>query len=201
LTTTPNHTDALLGTRLTEGDLSAFDAIYNLYYEAVYRNALSVLKDAAAAEDIVQETFLALWQKRETIHKPENIGGWLFVTASNKSLNAFRRQARRRLSAQPVDSLPEIAYIPTDYELADRQLKLLQQAIDSLSPQRRRVFELCKLEGKSYEETAELLHISKNTVKSHMKSASESIREFILRRPSDALVISGLFTFLAVIPN
>lgn len=181
--------------------MSAFDAIYNRFYEAIYRNALSVLKDPGAAEDIIQETFLALWEKRTTIQRPENIAGWLFVTASNKSLNLLRKKVRQRLSLQPAETLAEIEYIPEDYETADRQLKLLQKAIDALPPQRKRVFELCKLEGKSYEETAAILNISKNTVKSHMASASESVREFMLGQPGDALIILCLVAFISAHSN
>jgi RNA polymerase sigma-70 factor (ECF subfamily) len=58
------HSEALLTAQLIGGDRGAFDAIYNRFYEAVYCNAFSILKDSAAAEDIVQEVFLTLWQKK-----------------------------------------------------------------------------------------------------------------------------------------
>jgi len=79
------HTDPLLIVRFLEGDQAAFDTLYNRYYQAVYNNAYTILKDAPAAEDILQETFISLWQKRSTLRNPENVGGWLFVTATNKS--------------------------------------------------------------------------------------------------------------------
>jgi RNA polymerase sigma-70 factor (family 1) len=194
---TAHHTELALATRLIAGDARAFDSLYNLYYEAVFNNALGILKDHAAAEDIVQDVFLALWVKRNTLN-PENIAGWLFVTGSNKSLNYLRKRLREKLNLQTVDPLPDIAYIETDFELADRQIQLLRKAIDAMPPQRKRVFELCKLKGSSYEETALELNISKNTVKTHMSTALDSIKRYMLQENPGSVLISSLLVLLSL---
>jgi RNA polymerase sigma-70 factor (family 1) len=196
LTAETNKTESLLAAQLIAGDQAAFDALYNRYYEAVYQNALSILKDPAAAQDIVQEVFLSLWVKRNALKHPENIAGWLFVTGSNKSLNMLRKRLRERLSALPVENLSDIPFIPDDQEIAGAQLKLLQKAINALPTQRKKVFELCKLEGKTYEEVTLIMGISKNTVKSQMRDALDFVKEYITSHSSDALLVASLVAML-----
>lgn len=187
------NTEALLTARMMAGEQSAFDALYTRYYEAVFTNAIIVLKNNAAAEDIVQEVFLALWEKRNALRHPENIAGWLFVTTSNKSLNYLRRQLRQRLSNTPPEALSDIMYVSEDEnQLEEAQLQVLQEAIDSLPPQRKKVFELCKLQGYSYEQAAAALGISKHTIKEHMSDAFHTIREYITSRPGDTALYSSL---------
>ena len=178
------------------GDIAAFDALYNRYYQTVFNNILSIVKDRQFTEDIVQEVFLSLWEKRNSLKHPGNVGGWLFVTSSNKSLNHLRKQLRSRLKTLPIESFSDIAYIPDDAGFIDEQTVMLKNAIASLSPQQRRVFELCKMEGKSYEETAETLQLSKNTVKTHMMLALSNIKEHVVGQAgAAALTSSGLLIF------
>jgi RNA polymerase sigma-70 factor (ECF subfamily) len=180
------------------GDLTAFDALYSRYFQTVFNNIYSIVKDRQHAEDILQEAFLALWEKRATLKHPENIAGWLFVTSSNKSLNLLKKQIRERLNIQSIESGAEdIQYVHVDTNLADNQLAILKKAIGNLSPQQRKVFEMCKLEGKSYEETAETLNLSKNTVKTHMRQAVSNIRDHVLHDPDMALLVPSCLLILA----
>jgi RNA polymerase sigma-70 factor (family 1) len=176
LKTTP-HNEASLAVRLIAGDAQAFDALYFKYYHSVFDNALALLKDRQQAEDIVQEVFLTLWEKRNTIRHLENIGGWLYVISTNKSMNTLRQKLRARLRIQTPESMTHIPYVPDNAETYEEQMTALEKAIRTLPPQQRKVFELCKLEGKTYEETARTLDISQNTVKTHMQLAIGKIKE------------------------
>lgn len=181
------HTEKELADRLVEGDMEAFDELYRKYFHPVYRNALKILRDIPAAEDVLQEVFITLWEKRRTIDPDRSLGGWLFILCYNRSVNILRKKLRESLLyrqlPQPWEPSPEeeIKYAT--------QWRILENAMACLSPQRRKVFELCKLQGKSYEEAALELHISKYTVKEYLSAAIHSIKEYSLLHPESTVVL------------
>jgi RNA polymerase sigma factor (sigma-70 family) len=95
-----NDNKLLIG--LVQGNRKAFDAIYRQYFHAVYCNALKLTRDAAASEDMLQEVFIALWEKRATIDTTRSIGGWLFVICYNKSINILRKKLRESLACKAM---------------------------------------------------------------------------------------------------
>jgi len=190
------HTEQenILISRLIKGDMEAFNDIYRLYFHPVYCNALKITRDIPVAEDILQEVFTTLWEKRETLDAGKPLGGWLFVICYNKSVNILRKRLREsflhKQLQQPDDSGPE------EEMRFSAQWTILEKALSCLSPQRRRVFELCKLQGKTYEEAATELRISKYTVKEYLSAAIVSIKEYSMRHPeSTALLVPVLFFF------
>ena len=139
-------------TRLLQGDIKAFDELYWKYQKAVYLNVLKLTKDISVAEDIVQEVFISLWEKRNTIDTSRSVSGWLFVSSYNRTINVLKKKLRESLAPIEVDELSEESEPQPHIE--DLQLDILEKAIAQLPPQKRRVFELCKLQGKTYEEAA-----------------------------------------------
>jgi RNA polymerase sigma factor (sigma-70 family) len=155
------------------------------------------MRDEAATDDILQEVFISLWEKREQFAFYDKISGWLFVASYNRSMNALRKQVTERVYKKSVESNPlssQATYIfdPSAAELQEQQFLLLEEAIANLPPQRKRVFELCRLQGKTYEQTAAELSISRNTVKEHLQKAAESIRNYILSHPGDPMLVASL---------
>jgi len=190
------HTEPHLIQQLAQGSASAFDQLYYRYYEPVRLNILKITRDEIVADDILQEVFILLWEKREKFAAYEKIGGWLFVTSYNRSLNYLRHLSVERLQ-QKTSAIMDIS---RDWPLEDSsqevQWKLLEEAIAQLPPQRRRVFELCRFEGKSYEEAASELSISKNTVKEHLARSRETILAYVQRSANSkitALVLVSVF--------
>ncbi|HTI12401.1 MAG TPA: sigma-70 family RNA polymerase sigma factor [Puia sp.] len=184
------HTEKELARRLIEGDLAAFNEIYQKYFHPVYCNALKITREVPVAEDVLQEVFIALWEKRQTIDPEKSLAGWLFILCYHKSINILRKKLRESLVykelQQPEDSSreEEIKYVA--------QWKILENALSCLSPQRRRVFELCKLQGKTYEEAAMELRISKYTVKEYLSAAIVSIKEYSLDHPLSSVALIPL---------
>lgn len=176
-----NDHDAMLVSLLKQGNMQAFNTLYAKYHKALYVNVLKLTKDTTAAEDIVQETFISFWQKRNSIEADKSIAGWLFVISYHKSVNWQKKnllesRTKQIMAMHPVqDEIPEETY-PV-------QMQLLQNAIGQLSPQKRRVFELCKIHGKTYEETATELNISRHTVKEYLSSAMSSVKEYAHAHP------------------
>ncbi|SEO03177.1 RNA polymerase sigma-70 factor, ECF subfamily [Mucilaginibacter gossypiicola] len=164
--------------RLHDDDIGAFDMLYQKYHQAIYRNIFKLTKDDDIARDILQDVFVALWEKRVDINPDQSVSGWLFVLSFNKSVSYLRKKVRE---TTVVNTMPfsEMEADGSDVQLLDEQYYLLQQAINQLSPQRRKVFTLCKLEGKTYEEAAEKLNLSKHTVKEYLGHAVVAVKNHI----------------------
>jgi RNA polymerase sigma-70 factor (family 1) len=164
--------------RLHDDDIGAFDMLYQKYHHAIYRNILKLTKDDDIARDILQDIFVALWEKRTDINPDQSVSGWLFVLSFNKSISYLRKKVRE---TTVVNTMPfsEMEAESSDVQLMDEQYYLLQQAINQLSPQRKKVFTLCKLEGKTYEEAAEKLNLSKHTVKEYLGHAVAAVKNHI----------------------
>lgn len=173
------ETELLL--RLVQNDIKAFDELYWKYQKAVYQNVLKLTKDNALAEDIVQEVFISLWEKRHTIDTSRSVSGWLFVSSYNRSVNALKKKLHESLTPVQIDQISDEPGIES--RLEDAQINLLEKAIKELPPQKRRVFELCKLQGKTYEEAARQMNISKHTVKEYLSAAVSFIKEFVRQHP------------------
>lgn len=165
--------------RLRTGDIDAFDTLYHAWHSRVYANIFKLTGDENATKDILQEVFISLWEKRLTIHPDKDIAGWLFVVSYNKSLTWLKKSLRAanayaKASEQPAES---------ENGVYEAKIQLVKEAIGQLSPQKRKVFELCKLHGKSYDETARELHISKHTVKEYLSASLVCIKEYVRKHP------------------
>lgn len=179
--------DSKLVVKLRAGDVSAFDSLYWRYYEVVYRNILKLTKDPLVAEDILQEVFIRLWEKRQNINFEQPVVNWIFVISFNLSIDYTRKKLRehelhRKLLADS-EAVPQNASVYEDY------YQLLKRAIDQLSPQKQKIVKLCKLEGKTYEEAAAEMQISRHTVKEYLSAAMASLSEYVRQ---NANKVSGM---------
>ena len=186
-----NVTESELLSLLVKGDMNAFDEIYWKYQRAVYQNSVRLTRDTTSAEDITQEVFVSLWEKRQSINPEIPVAGWLFVSSYNRSVNVLRKKLRE---LRVVDRLSHEEISPeTISELSELKMTILNDAITLLSLQKRKVFELCKLQGKSYEEAAMEMQISKHTVKEYLSEAMAFIKDFAREHPIlDIAVISWM---------
>ncbi len=166
---------------LVKGDMDAFDELYWKYQRAVFQNALRLTRNTSAAEDIVQEVFVSLWEKKESVNPDLPLAGWLFVSSYNRSVNILKKRLRESLV---VDKLKNKDFgTETFTEISDLQFSILNEAVAMLPLQKRRVFELCKLQGKTYEEAASDMQISRHTVKEYLSDAMKFIRDYAAKHP------------------
>ena len=184
-----NFNDYELVTRLRQDDVDAFDAFYKKYHRGLYFNILKLTREPDAAQDILQEVFLTLWEKRLTLDPDQPLPSWLFVVAYNKSINHLRKALRRSVSLEGAESALKAVRGGEEEIYAEDRTQLLTEAINQLSPQKRRVLELCKLHGKSYEETAQEMHISRHTVKEYLSMAIAHIKLYIRQHGTMLLFI------------
>ena len=175
--------------RLQRDEIEAFNSLYWAYHSAIYYNVLKLTRDLVIAEDIVQEVFVTLWEKRHSLDAGQEVSGWLFVVSYNKSVSYLKKKLKESLAQSVLQALLTNQE-ESDENLANTRESILEKAIEQLSPQKRKVFELCKLNGKTYEEAANEMKLSKHTVKEYLSSAIISIKEYIKQYPAYSVVFA-----------
>lgn len=167
---------------LHQADDSSFAYIYHKYHQAVFKNISKLIPNKQEAEDILQEVFITLWQKKQQLTESQSIAGWLFTTSYYKSLEHLKKavklsiseltEAHSEVHTEPFEQLTnEVEY--------NQKVITLTNAIEQLPPQKKLAFKLCRLEGKTYEEIASILNISVDTAKEYVKSASKLLRQTV----------------------
>lgn len=161
--------------RIRAGERDAFAELYEKCSGAVYRHALWLTGDWAAAQDIMSETFLSAWQARERVD-PEGgpLTPWLLGIATHKAENARRRLRRRvaflgRQRQPPV--VPDFSGDVAGRVDDARRLQAVQGALDRLRRHEREVLTLCVWSGLDYQQTADVLGIPVGTVRSRLSRA------------------------------
>ena len=172
---------------LRQGDQSCFDRLYHLYSERLYVNLLKLVKHPETAEEILQDIFIQVWEKRDTIEIHTSIRAYLFRIGENKVFDFYRKVRRDKLLYANVKATASEQYTHIEETLLFRENEqLLHAAVASLPPQRRQIFELCKLQGQTYEQVSNLLGISTSTVNDHIVKATRSVRQYFYSHDNTA---------------
>ena len=171
----PALPDNELVLRLQSDDAEAFDALYRRYNHSLYLNIFKLTKDAEAARDILQEVFIVLWEKRQSIDNIRPVSSWLFSISYYKSLKHLKKTLKEQLLFSDAGLYPLAVEEPEEAS-TENKLEAAKNAIRRLSPQKQKVLIRCKLAGKTYKEVAEELSISKHTVKEYLALALSSLR-------------------------
>ncbi|WP_316795522.1 RNA polymerase sigma factor [Pedobacter agri] len=172
----PNNNLNELLLRLQNGDYAAFEIIYNTYKKRIAANLYRLLKSWDEVEDILQELFIKIWKNRSTLQTDKKFEAYLFTIAANLVNDHFRKMAKdQKLSEELWKRLSEI-YHPFDENNAIAADQELFRNIDQLPSQRKKVFVLCKIEGKSYAEVSRLLEISEAAVNDHITKANRFLK-------------------------
>ena len=184
----PTDEKALL-LQLKNGDERAFEILYNHYKFRVAGNLFKLVKSDDLVKEILQELFFKIWEVRTQINPEKSFKSYLFRIAENLVNDYFRKVAKdKRLLARVVASSSEL-YLHIEEDMLSKEEALkLQEAINLMPPQRKMVFTLCKLEGKSYKEVEEIMGINVKTISSHMLQANRFLRTHF--KDSSALTIS-----------
>ncbi|WP_256010156.1 RNA polymerase sigma-70 factor [Desertivirga xinjiangensis] len=157
---------------LCEGNKEAFDKIYKLYWKKLFVYLVKVIQDKEAAQDIVQEIFVSLWLRRDSIPHSTTLAGYLFTAARFKGISHIQASANK---TKHLDNLIKYYSEQRDVvneEYAAKELNLvLNKEIEKLPPKMREVFVLSRKENLSYKEISEKLNISDKTVKKQINNA------------------------------
>ena len=162
--------------RLKLGDERAFDALFRHYSPLIYRFAYSYLKARPEAEEIVQDCFLKIWEKREQIHGDVPLKSYLFTVAHHAVLNQLRRQ-QHHLRFQAHNAVQPPGQVGNEADFIELE-GIYRTALDKLPPKRREIFELSRQKGLSYPEIAQRLNLSVKTVEAQMTHALKFMRGY-----------------------
>ncbi|MET6997183.1 RNA polymerase sigma factor [Chitinophaga defluvii] len=188
----PNEQELLI--QLQSGSHAAFSELYRHYSEQLYYNILAMVKDPVVTEELLQDIFVRIWQKREHLHIEQHFAGYLFQVSRNCVIDFFHKIQREQEIYNRIKALATDQYTHIEEALTDKEnSELFQKAVAALPPQRRKVFELCKVQGLSYQQASEQLGVSLSTIKDHMAKARDFIKEFILNNQEITL---ALYLFL-----
>lgn len=181
-----------------EGDEKAFAEIFHRYKFKLYGYMYRLTQSQEMAEDIVQETFLRLWKNRQQLGDIENLGSYIFRMAQNQAINGFKRMAMETvIIRQLLTGEKEFAPSTPESVLALKEMEaLFRKAVDNLPPQQKKVYHLSREQGLKHEEIAEILQISRGTVKNHMIQLLRTLRSHLEKNLDPP---AGIYCLLLVI--
>jgi RNA polymerase sigma-70 factor (ECF subfamily) len=166
---------------MQSGSEEAFTALYHYYSPQLYSNILKLVHDPLLAEEMVQELFTRVWQKRTNKGLAENFAGYIYRIGQHLVHDFFRKLKRDRRLQERWRSLVEVRYEHIEEAVQYRQSTLVfERAIQQLSPQQKKVYELVKVEGCTYKMAAEIMGISPLTVKEYLTDTNKSIRRYVI---------------------
>lgn len=178
---------------IAAGDERAFRKLFDLYKKRFYAVALKMTRSDEVAEDIVQDVFMNIWSKRESLVDVDNPSSYFFTAVYRKVYHHYQKIALEKKILQVVPPVKEWVDTTEEMVLAHESKNLISQAIAKLPPQQQLVFKLSKQEGLSREDVARQLHISPNTVKNHLADAIKFIRVFLRNSTFTFLIIFWFF--------
>jgi len=180
LSNEPIHNERILLEAIHAEDEKAFEEIFMGYKDRVFNIAMLYTESQELSEEIVQDVFVKVWSKRKELTAIRDFSSWIFTLTRNRSFNVLRDTATLQSHQQEL-----ISHLPTAHEGDELMIvkdteKLINEALQLLSPSQKQAFELFKIQGLSREETARAMNLSPNTVKVHLLHALRTIRAYLV---------------------
>ncbi len=179
---------------LKNGDMQAFDKIYNKYCKRLFGFVVRYVKHEEDAEEIVQEVFIKIWENRDKINVFSAFESFLFTIAYNSTMSIIRKRINEKKYLEHLKVIQEVHNPPeiiSEIEFNELKTKI-DSLLNELTPRQQEIFRLSREEGLTHEEIAEKLDLSPNTVKNHLVSALN----FLRFRIDNGLVVNVLFLSL-----
>jgi RNA polymerase sigma-70 factor (ECF subfamily) len=168
-----------------------FKDLFDQYKNRLYGYVLTIAKSHTAAEEITQEIFIKLWLSRDLLSTVTNLDGYIFTIARHRTFNYLRKATNDARFLQELQTHME----PVENNNTDELIitkgyeKLVSEALEKLSPQRRKVYELSRHNGMNLGEIALHLGVSRNTVKNQLVDALASIRKYLTEHDAGTITL------------
>lgn len=167
--------DAEIIRGLKDGDPQAMGLLYKLHWKALYISAYNVLKDKVVCEDIIQELFIRIWNKREELNITTSLQAYLSAATRYEVYRRLREHKKFEPIVDEMVSALAGGALQDILELKELESHI-SSAVDTLSPKCRNVYILSRNEQLSHKEIAGRLNISTNTVRNHLTHALHHLR-------------------------
>ncbi|HHT33774.1 MAG TPA: RNA polymerase sigma-70 factor [Bacteroidales bacterium] len=165
---------------VSEGDERAFQHIFTRYYPRMISFAGMMVKSPYAAEEIVQEVFIRLWEQREVLAEVKSPENFVFIVIRNHTFNYLRaaanEQNRREQLWEALQQRAADETITLEMQEADQ---FFEKILAKLSPQQQKIFRMSREEGFSHQQIADELQLSKDTVKKHIANSLKVFKSYL----------------------
>jgi RNA polymerase sigma-70 factor (family 1) len=175
------HSDRDLFALIATGNEPAFAELFRRYDKRIYPFVLNMIRSESQAEDITHEIFIKLWLHRSKLPHIERPDAYILTIASRHTLDHIKSNLNQAKMAQQLSyTMANASSNVTEETLLYRQsLELVEQAVERLPEQQRKVYSLSRKEGYTNDEIAHQLNISRHTVRNHLAEALRSIRRYL----------------------
>jgi RNA polymerase sigma-70 factor (ECF subfamily) len=195
-TTPGRYSDSELVSQLKRGEEYALRELFFRYEEKLSLYIRKYISSKEQAEEIVQDIFIKLWEYRDNLEVDRPLHALLFTMAKHGIFNQLRAEMRNNTMKKAYTATVELNRNVTEEHLFyNEYLRLTGLAIEQLPPKRKSIFTMSRYEGKSYDEIAATLGISKDTVRLQMVKSLKFIREFMLHHADLTTIILVVTVF------
>jgi len=180
--------------RLREGDQRSFTKLYSDYSSLISAHLLYMLKTRELAQEVAQDTFIALWENRAKIDPEKSLKSYLVKIATNKTYNLFKRAAHDKALRKHMLPIFEAGYNNIDSYIQAKDNKvLLTSILEKMPDKQREVYRLFKIEGYSYQEISDRLGISLSTINTHISRANQYLKATIKDNPDILMALIMMY--------
>lgn len=175
--------------RLREGDRQAFQKLYEMYHQDIYAYGFSLLKSKHLAEDLIQDVFIKIWTRRESLNSDLSFRSYIFTITRNMTFDTLVKASTQTKLKEAIFYKSPKKSENADYQLLESNFEgLKKRALEDLTPSCRLAFEMSRNEGKTYKQIGKELGISENTVKNQISTALTDIRGFLKKHGDIAFI-------------
>lgn len=166
--------------KIREGDQSAFEELFQIYYSRLCVFSNSYVKSLDLARDVVQEVYIKIWDNKENFHITQSLKAYLYQAVRNQSLNFLQQKKQMERLESRLKKQQEISESSRTEELNTEELsQKVWRLVEELPERRRTIFILYRKHGLSYSEIAEVLGIARKTVENQMGKSLQFLREHL----------------------
>ncbi len=166
--------------QIAQGDERAFEQLFRCYAPRIFRFAIGYLNDPSQAEEVVQETMIAVWKSAKNFKEQSQVSSWVLGIARNKALDQARaRQRDSEFLREKLDQRTSPRATPEQIAQRETQIERVRTALEKLSPEHREVLMLAFYNDLSYSEIAQILGCPEGTVKSRVYYAKEQLKKIL----------------------
>jgi RNA polymerase sigma-70 factor (ECF subfamily) len=190
-----NDSDRDLLNGIAAGSEVAYRILFERYWDHIYSSALLLTKSPEIAEDITQDIFTMIWEKRCSLTGIDNLENYLFISARNRIYSRLRKLSTQDTYQEYLRNyLKESSQVAGEEQIYSRDLEQrMHRAVLHLPPQQQKAFRLSRFEGLAHDEIAALMGVSKVTIKSYIVQALAALRKTLSNNAGSWLIAVILF--------
>lgn len=185
----PLSNEAELLKKISQGDKRAFTTLFDSYNKHLASYVFRLTESFEATEEIVQDVFIKIWLKRDNLTAVKSISDYLFILSRNETLNHLRKRASQAVKFQQWEREFGRETETNETDNYEGYRLLIDKAIDQLPEQQRKAFRLSRFERLKYDEIAQQLNLSIETVRKHIYLANRAIKAFVKDHMDEAIVL------------